>query len=38
VNFLGGPKPTSEYIGTTPEGVERKRQFGYTRASRWFGL
>ncbi len=38
VNFLGGPKPTSEYIGTTPEGAARKRLFGSTRASRWFGL
>jgi sulfide:quinone oxidoreductase len=38
VNFLGGPKPTSEYIGTTPEGPARKRLFGSSRASRWFGL
>ncbi len=38
VNFLGGPRPTSEYIGTTPEGVEDKRLFGSNRARRWFGL
>jgi sulfide:quinone oxidoreductase len=38
VNFLGGPKPTSEYIGTTPDGIENKRRFGAIRARRWFGL
>jgi sulfide:quinone oxidoreductase len=38
VNFLGGPKPTSQYIGTTAEGAARKRLFGSTRASRWFGM
>ncbi len=38
VNFLGGPKPTSQYIGTTPEGVANKRLFGSIRASRWFGM
>jgi sulfide:quinone oxidoreductase len=38
VNFLGGPKPSSQYIGTTPQGVANKRQFGSSRARRWFGL
>jgi len=38
VNFLGGPKPTSHYIGTTPEGVANKRAFGSARANRWFGI
>jgi sulfide:quinone oxidoreductase len=38
VNFLGGPKPTSEYIGTTAEGAADKKRFGAIRARRWFGL
>jgi sulfide:quinone oxidoreductase len=38
VNFLGGPKPTSDFKGATPEGVANKRRFGSSRAARWFGL
>jgi sulfide:quinone oxidoreductase len=38
VNFLGGPKPSSDYKGATAEGVEAKRQFGSSRRSRWFGM
>jgi sulfide:quinone oxidoreductase len=38
VNFLGGPKPTSNFIGMTPDGVANKRFFGSSRAKRWFGL
>ena len=37
VNFLGGPKPTSDFKGATPEGVANKRRFGSSRAARWFG-
>jgi sulfide:quinone oxidoreductase len=37
VNFLGGPKPTSDFMGATPEGVANKRRFGASRAARWFG-
>jgi sulfide:quinone oxidoreductase len=38
VNFLGGPKPTSNFIGTTPDGVANKQLFGSSRTKRWFGL
>jgi sulfide:quinone oxidoreductase len=38
VNFLGGPKPSSDFKGPTPEGVASKRRFGSSRAARWFGL
>ena len=38
VNFLGGPKPTSEYVGVTAEGVADKRRFGAVRTRRWFGM
>jgi sulfide:quinone oxidoreductase len=38
VNFLGGPKPSSDFKGATPEGVANKRRFGSSRAARWFGL
>jgi sulfide:quinone oxidoreductase len=38
VNFLGGPKPTSDYKGATPEGVANKRRFGASRRARWFGM
>ena len=38
VNFLGGPKPTSDFKGATPEGVANKHRFGSSRAARWFGL
>ena len=38
VNFLGGPKPTSDFKGATPQGVADKRLFGSTRTTRWFGL
>jgi sulfide:quinone oxidoreductase len=38
VNFLGGPKPSSDFKGATPEGVANKRRFGSIRAARWFGL
>ena len=38
VNFLGGPKPTSDFMGATPEGVVNKRRFGASRAARWFGM
>lgn len=38
VNFLGGPKPSSDFKGATPDGVANKRRFGSSRAARWFGL
>lgn len=38
VNFLGGPKPTSDFKGPTVEGVANKRLFGSSRAARWFGV
>lgn len=38
VNFLGGPKPTSDFKGPTAEGVADKRRFGASRAARWFGM
>jgi sulfide:quinone oxidoreductase len=38
VNFLGGPKPSSDFKGATPEGVANKRLFGSSRTARWFGL
>ncbi|MGA2381893.1 MAG: FAD-dependent oxidoreductase [Gemmatimonadales bacterium] len=38
VNFLGGPKPASDFKGATPEGVANKRRFGASRAARWFGV
>jgi sulfide:quinone oxidoreductase len=38
VNFLGGPKPTSDFKGATPNGVADKRRFGSSRTARWFGL
>jgi sulfide:quinone oxidoreductase len=38
VNFLGGPKPSSDFIGTTAEGAANKRLFGSIRTRRWFGL
>jgi sulfide:quinone oxidoreductase len=38
VNFLGGPKPASQYFGTTPEGVANKQHFGSSRKARWFGM
>ena len=38
VNFLGGPKPTSDFKGATPQGVADKRVFGSSRTTRWFGL
>ena len=38
VNFLGGPKPTSDFKGATAEGVENKRRFGASRRARWFGM
>jgi len=38
VNFLGGPKPTSDFKGATPDGVAAKRRFGSSRAARWFDL
>jgi sulfide:quinone oxidoreductase len=38
VNFLGGPKPTSDFKGATPQGVADKRLFGSSRKARWFGL
>ena len=38
VNFLGGPKPSSDFKGATAEGVANKRRFGSSRAARWFGL
>jgi len=38
VNFLGGPKPTSEFKGATAEGVANKRRFGSSRRARWFGM
>ena len=37
VNFLGGPKVRSDFLGATPEGVANKRRFGTSRAARWFG-
>jgi sulfide:quinone oxidoreductase len=38
VNFLGGPRPTADFKGVTPEGMANKRLFGSSRAGRWFGL
>jgi sulfide:quinone oxidoreductase len=38
VNFLGGPKPTSDFMGATAEGVANKGRFGSSRAARWFGM
>lgn len=38
VNFLGGPKPTSDFMGATTDGVANKRRFGTSRAARWFGM
>ncbi len=38
VNFLGGPKPSSDFKGATSEGAAAKRHFGSTRTARWFGL
>ena len=38
VNFLGGPKPTSDFKGATADGVANKRRFGSSRAARWFGM
>ena len=37
VNFLGGPKPSSDFKGATPDGAANKRRFGSSRAARWFG-
>jgi sulfide:quinone oxidoreductase len=36
-NFLGGPKPTAELIGPSPELAAEKTAFGATRRARWFG-
>jgi sulfide:quinone oxidoreductase len=36
-NFLGGPKPTAELIGPSPELAAEKAAFGETRRARWFG-
>jgi sulfide:quinone oxidoreductase len=36
-NFLGGPKPTAELIGPSPELAAEKAAFGATRRARWFG-
>ena len=38
VDFLGGPKPSSDFKGATPEGAGNKRRFGSSRRARWFGL
>ena len=38
VNFLGGPKPTSDFKGATPEGAANKQRFGASRRARWFGM
>jgi sulfide:quinone oxidoreductase len=36
-NFLGGPKPTAQLIGPSPELAAEKAAFGATRRARWFG-
>jgi sulfide:quinone oxidoreductase len=36
-NFLGGPQPTAELIGPSPELAAEKAAFGATRRARWFG-
>jgi sulfide:quinone oxidoreductase len=37
VDFLSGPKPTGTFHAPSDELVAEKRDFGATRAARWFG-
>ncbi len=37
VDFLSGPKPTGAFQGQSQAFVEEKRQFGSSRARKWFG-
>jgi sulfide:quinone oxidoreductase len=37
VDFLSGPKPTGVFQAPSVELVEEKRDFGASRAARWFG-
>ncbi len=37
VDFLGGPKPTGTYHAPSRELVAEKKDFGASRAARWFG-
>jgi sulfide:quinone oxidoreductase len=36
-NFLGGPAPTAQLLGPSPELAAEKAAFGATRRQRWFG-
>ena len=36
-NFLGGPSPTAQLVGPSPELAAEKAAFGATRRERWFG-
>ena len=36
-NFLGGPAPTAQLVGPSPELAAEKEAFGTTRRERWFG-
>jgi sulfide:quinone oxidoreductase len=36
-NFLGGPSPTAQLVGPSPELAAEKAAFGTTRRERWFG-
>ena len=36
-NFLGGPSPTAQLVGPSPELAAEKEAFGATRRERWFG-
>jgi sulfide:quinone oxidoreductase len=36
-NFLGGPAPTAQLVGPSPELAAEKAEFGTTRRARWFG-
>jgi sulfide:quinone oxidoreductase len=36
-NFLGGPSPTAQLVGPSPELAADKSAFGPTRRARWFG-
>ena len=35
-NFLGGPSPTAQVIGPTPELMDDKKEFAAVRRERWF--
>jgi sulfide:quinone oxidoreductase len=35
-NFLGGPKPTAQFVGPSRELADDKSSFGSTRRERWF--